>query len=539
MSPENDATTLQRTRDVISDVHQPSPDLCPGDVKKKFLPKIFLSYASEDGWWIEWFTKEKWFGQQIGNIEIVDYSAGDNLDFGLLGKWVDERIHEATVVIAFVSEYYRKKKWTEVEWNKTLTEVQRGRLIFVPIMMDAEAKAWWQDLREREGLHALPDDYMYSDFTVRGKRVKIAQDDAVQEKIASLAQAIKAILFTPPRTTFSAPPPLAPSAPELVVLGHPANRLADDVAVRAGELAQAAREEGLSVREWKDGWRTNCVARGEPNQCPAASAVFVQPLAPGEAAEQVAEVGTTAKRLRAVGVPDPPVVLWLPKGQADPVFEEAAAASMGALPTVSALRIEPALRTDPPRDLALWLRALLRGIPLHDNPVVQIESVGCAEGQPDTESALLSDELSQTFGNIVNGVVETESSSPWLFWDRQFDAQIKALPGSRAIVAVHDLDIPPSTNDVASRKLIELKFQRMQEAVQQTASAGKLKFFWAALLCRNAKALPFVRYPGGRFKDWRLLGFERSGDGPAGAKPRPEPASLGAFRAQLASWVSS
>jgi hypothetical protein len=107
-------------------------------------------------------------------------------------------------------------------------------------------------------------------------------------------------------------------------------------------------------------------------------------------------------------------------------------------------------------------------------------------------------------------------------------------------VAVHDLDVTPSPNVVANRKRIEMKFQRMQDFVRQTEAASKLKFFWAALLYKNASALPFGRYPfDGRFKDWRLLGFERVGDSSAGQPVRPDPASLGVFRAELSEWAAT
>src|ERR1043166_7444247 len=110
------------------------------------VPKIFLSFASEDAYWVKWFTHKEWFGSQLGNVIVENYLVNESLDFGPLRSWLEQQIDEATVVIAFISQYYRQKQWTVVEWNKALTEAQRRRLIFVPVMLDADAKAWWDDL---------------------------------------------------------------------------------------------------------------------------------------------------------------------------------------------------------------------------------------------------------------------------------------------------------------------------------------------------------------------------------------------------------
>jgi hypothetical protein len=508
-------------------------------------PKIFLSYASEDGPWVNWFTRKEWFAQQIGIVTLENYLVGDNLEFGELTKWVDEQISEATVVVAFVSEFYRKKDWTKVEWDKTLTEFRRRRLIFVPVMLDSEARAWWEDLRRRGDLNVLPIDYMYSNFSDdRGERLSISTDDRVQEQIAKLAREIKGVLFAAPPAAQTPSPdslPRTDGQESVVVLGHPTSRFAEGVAGQASDLVQAVRAEGLSVQQWKDGWLKNSASRGEPDESPSVSAVFVQPLAAGEASEEVAEAGKTRKRLADAGVAAAPLVLWLPSGQADPDFEKAAAASTETLPDLLTLRAKPALRTDPPRNLSLHLRTILRPTAGRDDPVVQIETVGSTAGQPDLEATRLADQLSQLFGNIVNSVMTTDSTSPWPFWDDLFKAQIAVLPGSRAIVAVHDLDVPPSADKTANRKCIELKFQRMQDYVRETDCGGKLKFFWAALIYKNAKALPFAQYPyDGRFKDWRLLSFERAEGGSDAEQPvRPAPASLGAFRAQLSKWATN
>src|ERR1043166_9256996 len=162
------------------------------------VPKIFLSFASEDGYGVNWFTRKDWFGVALGNVIVENYLVNERLDFGPLRSWLEQQIDEATVVIAFVSEYYRNQEWTGVEWNKALTEFHRRRLIFVPIMLDAHAKAWWDDLLHKGGLSGLSPDYMYSDFTDGlGARVDISGSSSVQMKIQKLALRIKGFLSAP------------------------------------------------------------------------------------------------------------------------------------------------------------------------------------------------------------------------------------------------------------------------------------------------------------------------------------------------------
>src|ERR1700730_11724574 len=184
------------------------------------VPKIFLSFASQDGFWVKWFTHQDWFGSQLGNVIIENYLVNERLDFGPLRSWLEQQIDEETVVIAFIYKNYQEKQWTGVEWNKALSEFHRRRLIFVPVMLDAEAKAWWDDLLQKGGLSGLSPDYMYSDFTdAYSEQVNIGENSAVQMKIARLAQRIKGLLSTP--SSVVEPPPPPPPGPDVVVLGHP------------------------------------------------------------------------------------------------------------------------------------------------------------------------------------------------------------------------------------------------------------------------------------------------------------------------------
>jgi TIR domain len=502
------------------------------------IPKIFLSYASEDHPWVENFVEV--FSEHAGGVKIQDFKAGDCLEFGELQKWVDESVSEATAVIAFVSEYYQSKEWTLAEWKKTVNEYRRRRLVFVPIMLDAEAKSWWANLRTQGDLCELPVDYIYCNYcNPTGGRVRICKDDEVQGRIVRLALAVKSVLMPPP----ALPPTIrlptdgtAPQHPDVVILGHPTNRAAEDTLAQVSALREALRVQGLSFETWNDGWLPNPPARGASGVSAGAGTVFVQALAAGEASEHVQEVHRTEKRLAIAGVSGARVVLWLPSGQSDREFEDSASMS-DDLPSLQVLQSTPALRVDPPDELALRLRAILRSTEPEVDPILQIETVGWAEGgKLDPDAKRLSDELTQMFNNIVKGVMPN-SSLPLQFWDTQFQAQIAVLPGSRAIVAVHDLDIPPSADLVAKRKQMETKFKQMQEYVRQSEIGNKRRFFWTALLYRNAKALPFARYPyDARFRDWRLLSFEEPVAARPGEPVRPDPASLGVFRSELFAW---
>jgi hypothetical protein len=503
-------------------------------------PKIFLSYASEDAYWVDKFTDMKWFTSQIGAVEIQKYLAADNVDFGGIAAWVSKQVDGASVVIAFISEFYRKKQWTKVELGEALTAYQRKRLVFVPIMMDSAALAWWAELRKKGDLFALPRDYAYNEFIgSEGFRVKIDGDDEVQGKIARLARAIKAAL-APPVVPPPDPAPVDLQVCQVCVLGHPSNRLTEELTMQADALADSARADALFVHRWKDNWLNNPSARIEPCLATGPSTLFVQPLAPGEASEQAADRSRTGKRLEKVGIQSPPVILWLPPAHSDPEFEAAAAAPTETLPDISVLREVPALRTDSPRELSSRLRAMLIPTRADDAPVLQIETVGSPPGaKPDLEAARLSQEIMQLFGAIVNSVVQTDSTSPWPFWADQFKLQIGLIPGSRAIVAVHDLDVPRSADKLTRRKRIETKFQQMLEYVRQSEASSKLNFFWAVLVYNNQEVLPFGQYPwDGRYKDWRVLSFERPDCGCQVKQPlRPDAASLSVFRTLLFQWA--
>ena len=165
-------------------------------------PQIFFSYASEDKYWVEAFRKSVAF-ENVGAARVLDYAAED-VGFGDLREKLDERIERSAVIIAFVSADYLKKQWTVAEWESALTEAQRRRLVFVPIMLDADAVVWWKERRQQGGLTGLSRDYAYVSFIdAGGMRLDISPTDTVVNgKIARLAIQIRQDLESPlPATT--------------------------------------------------------------------------------------------------------------------------------------------------------------------------------------------------------------------------------------------------------------------------------------------------------------------------------------------------
>ena len=115
-------------------------------------------------------------------------------------------------------------------------------------------------------------------------------------------------------------------------------------------LANAAREQGLRVNTWKDGW-LKASAPEKPDAVPGRNAVFVQPLAAGEASDHVAEADKTQKRLAKLGIPNARVVLWLPSEHSDAEFEAHEPPSTITMRSVSSRRCTSAtLRVRPKKN---------------------------------------------------------------------------------------------------------------------------------------------------------------------------------------------
>src|SRR5262249_25663478 len=187
-------------------------------------------------------------------------------------------------------------------------------------MLDNRAKVWWAELRQQGELSALPGDYAFRNFTdERGKPVRITGDESVLMQIGDLAREIRKVLVPPPAPDRA--PVAEPNYSDVFILGHPIHRFSEEVAAQADALADAAREQGLRVNMWRDGWLKGSAVGAKPEDLLGRNAVFVQPLAAGEASDHVAEVGKTQRQLTRLGIQNARVVLWLPSEQSDPEFE--------------------------------------------------------------------------------------------------------------------------------------------------------------------------------------------------------------------------
>jgi len=508
-------------------------------------PRIFLSYASEDRIWVGQFKR---YFLNYGMAQISDYEA-DAVPYGSIADELSERITSAAVIIAFVSSYYKDKKWTVAEWQEGLDEAAKGRLIFVPLILDADAAVWWQTLRREGRLSQLSRDYAYSNFMSGGRRALVGPDNPlVLEQINDLALSIRKDLETPappppggvPVVQQGQPVPPGPKPPagqvDFVVLGHPTATLPPNI---RDEKKTLIGKLGAAAVSWDDGWRPKEAVRAKlPDKC---DPIFIQPIPETEADDYIENPKTTASYLEKLGRQTPRVAVWLPSQYSTAEFRDAAKVAPDSK--------YPVLRADTPQDLARWLQGEV-SLPVDPNSLsVQVEGYGAPEGSKPEHAAIakfIVDRLKTEMWNIVSSLVQKPrpASPVWQFWDTQFGRQIKILPGSRAIVAIHDLDIPQSTNSRIVQKKVELKFDRMQKYVdaeqEQRRKDGKpdLKMFWTALLVNHASALPFSNYPDdGRYKDWCLLDCSPLDE--ASNDPRPDPASLAVFRNNLLAWATS
>jgi hypothetical protein len=83
--------------------------------------------------------------------------------------------------------------------------------------------------------------------------------------------------------------------------------------------------------------------------------------------------------------------------------------------------------------------------------VLQIEMIGYPDGsEPDEFTTRLADDLRLRFCGIVDHEIRPNPGL-WPFWSDEIEEQVKMLPGNRAIIAVHDLDIAPSADFDAIR----------------------------------------------------------------------------------------
>ena len=497
--------------------------------------RIFLSFASQDLKWVRAFTSADRFGLPLGaDVQLVNYMDGENLSFGSLQPWLTNQADEASVLIAFVSsDYIAKPDTCGKEWRLGLEGYQKGRLIFVPVLMERAARSWWAKQRAAGQLSELPLDFQYTNFAdENGHRLRLPDTGYTEadEKIRSLASEIHKYLDKPAPVE---PPPGGPQpVPEVVVLGHPTSHFAEGVEAETSHLCANLESEGLQRYRWGDGWRINAAVRTGPSAIANKKRIFVQPLAPGDAADYSTDKVRTNAQLSAIGSTEARVALWLPRGQADAEFERAAIATQ----TLSF----PSLRNDTPQALAKWLKGLLKP---ETDLVLQIETIGYPDGTtpPADDTAAIADRVQERFEGVVGGII-IPGPSAWAFYGEEWlQKLILTFEGDRAIVAVHDLNIPNSPDPAEPRKALEEKFRFIEEAIETALSKKprKLDVFRTALVVRNTDSMPFAKYPSAKWKEWRLLRFENQAAPGSKADPKPDPNSLAVFRKELHQWATS
>ena len=508
--------------------------------------RIFFSYASEDKYWVDAFQRSAGFAN-VGNVQVLDYAA-EEVGYGDLAERLDERIESSAVVIAFVSSFYKEKKWTVAEWEGALTEAQRRRMIFVPIMLDAVAVDWWAQLRKEEKLGALSSDYAYVSFLdAGGRRLDVRPEDSLTNgKIARLALQIRQDLEKKISSSRGGGPgpqvaPRFSDGVDVVVLGHPKAALPQDITEHTNKLTESLKSCGIRFEVWRDGWLKKADARGKPGA--ASSAIFVQPVAESEAGDFASNPSVIGNYLDDVNYPNVMVALWLPKGFSDADFDAAVQKMAGSKQLY-------ALRADPPEALAEWLQTLSDRDSSPDETKIQIKTIGISDDDNTGDlvgPVQIINQLKTEISSIASKFVDNPHPTPppLEFWGNQFSGQLKKLRGNRTIIAIHDLDVTPGP-DGSIQKQLQARFDEILEAVEKEQAARAearkppLNVFLAALLVRSASALPFNEYPyDGRYGQWRLLGFAPPGAVAAAAPLTANPDSLAVFKQKLYSWAHS
>ena len=173
--------------------------------------------------------------------------------------------------------------------------------------------------------------------------------------------------------------------------------------------------------------------------------------------------------LDEAGFPGAKVVLWLPAAFSDPDFAAAAAKTVG-------VRQYPVLRGDPPDALAEWLQGEKAPTESAEETKIQIKTIASVDEAGIAQAArsqrivkLLTDNFTEIALKLVDN--PTPKPPPWKFWGGQFGEQLKKLPGNRAIIAIHDLDVTPGS-DGSIEKQLQARFRRDSRCCQSRAGVA-------------------------------------------------------------------
>jgi len=506
---------------------------------------VFLSYASEDQWWKDSFTDDSWFN--LGNVKVEDYLMGGNLPFGHLKEWLNEQINGAAVFVAIVSQNYINKKYPLAEWAAGLSATARQKIVFVPILIDAEAKSWWSEQKKSENLRDLGDDYAYSDFTNSyGQPCTIRADfgpvDSVTRRIAELSRLIREHLRKEqniggavPKVGDAKPSPDSEVGRPVILLGHPTLDITDEITRRTDELFVKLNGLGnIVTKRWLNRWNSSQNIRKDFGILISQKGIFVQPLRLTDAGLYALAPRLTLEWLEGAATSDAPtaaadlascrVVLWLPSDMHDPAFEEATNSAEN--------ETNPILRHDDLDTLVDWLRDQARDT----RPTIPILTL--AEDLVDLKDSIaLRRALHAAFSKVIEEVVQP-APELWTFSGEVLIDQLKSLDSERVILAIHDLNTGAARDWKTARKELETKLAAISSVIDDAvnkANRSDLKIFRSSLLVAKADQLPWVKYPApSQFEKWCLLPFYRSSDGAL----QPKPAYASIFQSYLREWAN-
>jgi hypothetical protein len=343
--------------------------LIVGTKAKIQVKSVFLSYSSRDYGWVEQFKDEYYFVRRLGNYKICDYMvSGDELPFGKLSGWLEDKVEQCVAMFAFMSESYLQSRASDIEFRAGLRRLAEDKIIFAPVMLDVTAKEFWKELKDDPAYRDILLDYMYCDFTDGGMPVELfprgRRNLGAMNGISSLADLVASKIEVRetggekggdvsdrPAPTLAGRQASGTSGAgvtanvgtrepaSLVLLGDPSNPTpAPEVAANFDTLSRTLSERGIAFRKWPHAWRDATI---EPREKVTPPATFVRIVTPLDIRDE--EDGPRTLRWinecdRVDGRVDGEVVLWRPR---DEKFEWRHAS--------------PALRQDSVEALAKWL----------------------------------------------------------------------------------------------------------------------------------------------------------------------------------------
>jgi hypothetical protein len=491
-------------------------------------PRVFLSYARSDTLWVKNFCGPDWFGANLGNLVLIDYQ--DTTNFGSITEWIGQKVGNAAALVAFISSNYTNSKFSQAEWDLAQAAHTNGRLVVVPVIMDRDAKIWWdkKKLGPQFGFSDA-DTYAYSDFSdprTGSHAITIISENGTSDSVGRRIGDVARLLTTKISALRAAPPP--PDKAAVVVLGHPTSVRQESISVEVNELATQLRSVGVAHRALRDQWTDPDQAASDEKDVFQRSAVFVQPAVPADAMlwSNVPETLTdwlrqAASSAGANAAPKNRAVLWVPARHKSEPFDKRANAGKDS--------DNPILRHDTAADLAGWIQQQI-GAEVGPVPVVAIEAL---------EAGRLQEALQSGCEKVVSGIVRPPPE-PWSFYNKEsLEDQLRLIEGERAIIAVHDLNTGLASNTREAQAAVESKVKqhklRADEIIKELNR--KLDLFWTVLLVEKTKMLPFIRYPGNKLPNVTFLPFRKMPDAKVPVAPDPDGARI--YQSYLKDWVTA